>query len=157
MVWKYSTNGEIASSPGIADGVVYVGSGDDNLYAMDALTGTVVWNYTTNGDIASSPAIADGIVYVGSYDGEFYALNAITGTYLWSYDTDDMVVSSPAVANGTVYVGSYDHLIYAFGPSTNEHDNAEPFPWTVFSLLLGVTALAVVLLAIVFYRKKHHE
>ena len=68
-----------------------------------------------------------------------------------------MVVSSPAVANGTVYVGSYDHLIYAFGPSTSEQGDTEPFLWTVFSLFLGATALSVVLLAIVFYRRKHQE
>ena len=101
----------------VANGVVYVGSGDNNIYALNASTGTVVWSYTTGGDVASSPAVADDMVFAGSYDGKVYALNASNGALWWSYLTGDMVVSSPAVANGVVYVGSYDHVVYAFGAS----------------------------------------
>ncbi|TET28854.1 MAG: hypothetical protein E3J73_00245, partial [Candidatus Bathyarchaeum sp.] len=108
----------VSSSPAVADGLVYVGSNDDNIYALDASTGTVIWNYTTGDDVASSPAVADGVVFVGSNDKNLYALNASSGTLLWSYTTLEKVVSSPAVANGAVYFGSYDHLVYAIGDSS---------------------------------------
>jgi hypothetical protein len=33
--WKFHTNGYVFSSPAVANGVVYVGSSDGNLYAID--------------------------------------------------------------------------------------------------------------------------
>ena len=53
---------------------IYVGSGDDTLYAL-SVDGALEWCYGTNGWILSSPAIgSDGTVYVGSMDGALYAI-----------------------------------------------------------------------------------
>jgi outer membrane protein assembly factor BamB len=54
--------------------VVYVGSYDGNVYALNATTGANVWNFTTGASVYSSPAVANGVVYVGSYDGNVYAV-----------------------------------------------------------------------------------
>ena len=113
--------------------MVYVGSDDGNVYALNAATGAKLWNYTTSGAV-SSPAVSNGVVYVGSsegasrpvyvgssegnvyaLEGNVYALNATTGAKLWCYTTGDDVDSSPAVANGVVYVGSGDGNVYAIG------------------------------------------
>ena len=56
----------VDSSPAVANGVVYVGSDDDNVYALNASTGAKLWSYTTGGYVDSSPAVANGVVYVGS-------------------------------------------------------------------------------------------
>jgi glucose dehydrogenase len=93
--------------------VVYVGSEDKKVYALNAKSGAKLWSYTTGGYIDSSPAVANGVVYVGSYDKKVYALNASSGAKLWSYATGKLVDSSPAVANGVVYVASHDHDVYA--------------------------------------------
>ncbi len=61
------------SSPGLANHVVYVGSEDGNVYALNAATGAKLWSYTTGNQVFSSPAVANGMVYVGSGDGNFYA------------------------------------------------------------------------------------
>lgn len=100
----------------MANGVVYVGSWDAKLYALDASTGAKKWDYTTGGQVHSSPALPNGVVYVGSYDGKLYAFNATTGGLLsgWPVSTGGGITSSPAVANGVVYVGSYDNKLYAF-------------------------------------------
>ena len=37
------------SSPTVSGGVVYVGSGDGRLYALDASTGDLIWSYETGG------------------------------------------------------------------------------------------------------------
>jgi outer membrane protein assembly factor BamB len=58
--------------------VVYIGSDDNNLYALSASTGAPLWNYTTGGSVESSPAVANGVVYVGSDDGNVYAFG-LTG------------------------------------------------------------------------------
>ena len=119
-LWTYTAGGGIDSSPAVANGIVYVGSYDKKIYALNASTGEEIWNYTTGGFIGSSPAIANGIVYVGSGDGKIYALNATTGEEIWNYTTGSYVYSSPAIANGIVYVGSYDNKLYALNASTGE-------------------------------------
>ena len=43
----------VLSSPAVADGVVYVGADDDNLYAINASTGVLLWSYKTGDSILS--------------------------------------------------------------------------------------------------------
>ena len=74
--WSYTTGFSINSSPAVAGGVVYVGSGDDKLYALDAVTGALKWSYTTGSSIGySSPAVVNGVVYIGSQDASIYAFH----------------------------------------------------------------------------------
>jgi outer membrane protein assembly factor BamB len=113
LKWNYTTGSSVDSSPAVANGIVYVGSYDNNVYALYANNGTKLWNYTTGGPVFSSPAVVNGVVYVGSYDYNLYALNATTGAKLWNYTTGDYVWSSPAVVNGVVYAGSNDNNVYA--------------------------------------------
>ena len=121
LKWNYTTDDGVVSSPAIVNGVVYVGSFDNNLYALYANNGTKLWNYPTGSVVRSSPAVANGVVYVGSNDFNVYALNAATGAKVWNYTTDGAVLSSPAIANGVVYVGSgfnyntgiWDNNLYA--------------------------------------------
>ena len=113
-----TTGNLVTSSPAVANGVVYVGSYDHKLYALDAATGAFKWSDTMGGGVWSSPAVANGIVYIGNDDHKLYALDAATGAFLWSYTTGDQVTSSPAVANGVVYVGSLDNSLYALDAVT---------------------------------------
>jgi outer membrane protein assembly factor BamB len=85
-LWNYTTGNYVYSSPAIVDGVVYVGSYDGKVYALNATTGVQVWNYTASiGGVYSSPAVAGGVVYVGSHSaGNVYALNATTGAQVWN-------------------------------------------------------------------------
>ena len=121
--WSYATDNAIYSSPAVANGMIYIGSEDHNLYAFNASCHSAcqpLWSYTTGGIIYSSPAVANGLVYVGSYDHNLYAFDASCRSAcqpLWSYTTDGYIYSSSAVANGLVYVGSYDHKLYAFDAS----------------------------------------
>ena len=78
LKWKYKTGGPVISSPIVENGVVYVGSSDGNIYALDAKTGKLIWRYATSGRIWSSPTYWKGAVYVGSSDNRLYALNAPT-------------------------------------------------------------------------------
>jgi len=109
----------IASSPAVVNGVVYFGSEDGNVYALNASTGAKLWSFTTGNFVYSSPAVANGVVYFGSYDHNVYALNVSTGAKLWSFTTGGPVeFSSPAVANKVVYIGSDDGNVYALNAST---------------------------------------
>jgi outer membrane protein assembly factor BamB len=70
-LWSFATGG-CANSPAVANGVVYVGSCDGNVYALDASTGVRLWSFMTGGG-TYSPIVADGMVFVSSGDGNIYA------------------------------------------------------------------------------------
>lgn len=109
----------VSALPTVSGGVVYAGSTDSNLYAIDVATGARRWDFATGGRISySSAAVADGVVYVGSEDQKLYAIDARRGTPLWSYSTGNSLISSPTVANGVVYVGSGDRAVYALDART---------------------------------------
>jgi outer membrane protein assembly factor BamB len=76
-LWSFFTgcSGEFCggSSATVASGVVYVGSYDGNLYALNAATGAKLWSYHTGNQVFASPTVVNGVVYVGSGDGNMYA------------------------------------------------------------------------------------
>ena len=135
--WKFSTGGAVFSTPAISQGVLYVGSTDGNLYAIDAQSGTQKWKFPAGVRITSSPAVAGGLVYFASYSGSFIALDSATGQVKWKFATGgehrftakhihgaqpaaesdpdpfDVYLSSPAVGDGVVYFGSGDGNVYA--------------------------------------------
>lgn len=113
--WAVSIGGHSTSTPAVHGGVVFIGSDDNNVYALHADTGAVKWTYTTGAEVWSSPAVADGKVYVGSLDHILYALDEETGTEVWKYDTSaSRLWPSPAVADGMVFIGSENGKVYAF-------------------------------------------
>ncbi len=108
--------GASVNSPPVigANGVIYVGSADQNVYAIFS-NGLAKWWYTTGGEVYGAPAVAaDGTVYAGSMDGKLYALDA-SGNPVWpAFVTGGPILSSPAIAtDGTIYVGSNDGRLYA--------------------------------------------
>ena len=62
------------SSPAVAGGMIYIGSLDGRLYALDARTGQEKWSFKTDGDVYSSPAVAGGVVYFVDTEGYLYAV-----------------------------------------------------------------------------------
>jgi outer membrane protein assembly factor BamB len=110
--WRFESDDEIHSSPALGP-LVYVGSWDGNLYAIDRASGEPEWTFETGDKIDSSPAIAGDGVYVSSTDGHLYGLDTTSGELLGSFETGGAVHSSPAVSEGTVYVGSDDGTVYA--------------------------------------------
>src|SRR3989304_5363982 len=47
LKWTFATGAPIDSSPAVVNGIVYIGSRDHNLYALDAATGEVRWKFAT--------------------------------------------------------------------------------------------------------------
>jgi eukaryotic-like serine/threonine-protein kinase len=114
------------SSPAVANGKVYFGSGDGNVYAVDAQSGTLLWKFSTKDVVHSSPAVVNNTVYIGSWDSYLYAIDADTGQEKWSFKSgEDNTIhnqvgfqSSPAVVDGTVYIGCRDAHVYAIDAAT---------------------------------------
>lgn len=106
------------SSPTVADGVLYTGSADGSLYALNAQTGEEVWQFATEGIIRSSPTVSDGVVYVGSWDNHLYAIDAATGAEVWRFNAESIIQSTPTVADGMVFIGSRASNLYAVDAAT---------------------------------------
>ena len=129
------------SSPVVVDGVVYVGSGDGNMYALCAESGQLVWKFQTGDVVHCSPAVVDGTVYFGSWDTFFYALDAKTGAEKWRFKTGEDaqfhnrtgIQSSPTVVDGTVYFGCRDFNFYALDASTGEKKWSNNLTWVITS------------------------
>jgi eukaryotic-like serine/threonine-protein kinase len=111
--WSFETNAQVRSSPAVVRNVLYIGSLDGSVYALDARNGDLLWDFATGDVVASSPAVSGGLVYIGSRDGNLYAIDARDGTSRWVFRAGNAVHSSPAVVGGSVYFGSNDHHVYA--------------------------------------------
>lgn len=113
LKWSFATKGPVRSSPVISGGRLFIGSYDNSLYALDAVTGSQIWSFKTEGEILSTPAVYKDVVYFGSKDGNVYALAAATGKLVWKYETYLGVVTSPVVTDTLVLISSMDSYIYA--------------------------------------------
>lgn len=141
LLWKFKTEGEekfnvkdyyngsfkpdfwdfYLSSAVVKDGLVYFGSSDANVYALELETGKMCWSHKTGGSIHSSPAISGNSLVIGSWDSNVYCLDAATGGEKWKFATGkDLknyiwlgVQASPSIENGVVYIGSRDAKFYA--------------------------------------------
>ena len=66
LAWRFFTgSGSLRATPTIVDGVVYIGSNGNSLYALNASTGGKIWEVGVGSQIESSAAVAYGMVYVG--------------------------------------------------------------------------------------------
>ncbi len=73
-----SANGPVRSSPAVhpTTGIVYVGSDDSYVYAINGTTGVQVWRSATGGKVVSSPVLSSSgtQVFVGSDDFKVCAM-----------------------------------------------------------------------------------
>ena len=126
--WTFATDGaalasgdfgydrrSIQSSPSVADGVVYVGSRDGTLYAVDTASGRMRWRFDNSVFWSNtSPAIAGGTIYDGNSDGLFVqGVDARTGKEAWRFTTQLQVFASPSVSGDAVYAGDFGGNVYA--------------------------------------------
>lgn len=113
---KYSMEG----TPIVKGGVMYIASGNDDVYALDARTGALIWQHLSGIDQAINTvccgwdnrgvAVGEGKVFVGQLDGTFVALDAKTGKELWKTEIGKWqegytISAAPLYYNGAVYTG----------------------------------------------------
>ena len=128
--WYLDTAKPVTATPVVVDGVVYVGSWEGTMYALDAETGGIIWERqsppapgATYGPIVSSAAVADvpfggsvrRLVIYGS-GPKVFALDARDGSDVWTHDASmgiegspTQYESSPAVYGDLVLIGRDTH------------------------------------------------
>ncbi len=93
--------------------ILFIGSNDNNLYAIDANTGKSVWTFKSNGRIISSPLVFEQVVFVGSEDKKLYAIDIISGKVKWATDTEGPISSSPNLSNEHIYISCESEKLYS--------------------------------------------
>jgi outer membrane protein assembly factor BamB len=126
VAWKHDNKRCTASSPAVADGVVFQSflnrppcnateSPDEiegEVVAFDAHTGKIRWR-TRMGPTESSPLVAGDLLVVGDWRGDVTALGRRTGAVRWRYRTDGRVKGAVAVSGNRLFVGAYDGRLYS--------------------------------------------
>jgi polyvinyl alcohol dehydrogenase (cytochrome) len=118
---------------GTSTSVVFVGGGDDHLYALDALKGTIYWstpigNPSTNTFIWDSPLVINNNVYIGSattgegdninckvIPGQFSELNASTGVIERTYNTVPPGCTGGGIWSSPTYDASDGSIYFTAG------------------------------------------
>ena len=106
--WTAGVGHSVETAPALHDGVLYIGSNNGRLVALDAKTGDHQWKFDTDGAVKSSPAVSDAsgsaVVFFGNEDKMVYAVNR-TGHPVWVFDAGAAVKSSPAItADGHIVI-----------------------------------------------------
>jgi len=109
--WEFKTKNGVEGTVVISDGVVYVGSADKHLYALDLKSGQLKWK-TQLGIITASPGVNGDRVYVGDADGKFYCLNKATGAVIWTFETEGQISAAPNFDGDNVLIPAHDSTLY---------------------------------------------
>lgn len=110
--WLYENDDEFLTSPAVDEALVYVGSRDKHLHAVDRLTGKVRWKFKAGGRVSSAPLVFDDAVVFGSSDGRLYAVNKTDGAELWRLDLGEGLEVAPAFAGGRIVIGGKDGTLF---------------------------------------------
>lgn len=144
--YKFHTGGAVRSTPAVANGLVYFGSGDGYFYAIDSKSGAEKWKFKTGAAVHSSPAVTAVAAYFTSRDNNLYAVSAFTGKLLWKYNLGkdlgdenywDNYGSSPIIDKGALYIGGGSGYLFAF------NINAQKLLWKYNAGARIKTAVAV--------------
>ena len=110
-LWKFNCGTSVPGGIGGEDGIIYAGTINGMLFAIDAKNGSEKWNFRTGGMITAGAEIKDNRVYFTSFDQKLYCLNE-KGEKLWDFLTGGPVVSRPLIIGDRVFFGSSDTLFY---------------------------------------------
>jgi outer membrane protein assembly factor BamB len=106
-----------AATPAIADSVVYVGSLDGKLYALDLFDGSELWQWDFGVPVASSAALSGNMLFVGASDGHLYAFAS-------RYDPTGVSIGG-GTSDGAASVFSF------YPPSPNPASTRSRFEWVL--------------------------
>lgn len=126
-VWRTHLNGSGTgprnsgeAAPIVYNGVAYIITGDDDVFALSIATGEILWNYQANlnflidtvccGWTSRGVGIGDGRIYVGQLDGKLLALDMNNGTVLWEtqaerWEEGYTITAAPLYYDGMVFTG----------------------------------------------------
>jgi alcohol dehydrogenase (cytochrome c) len=122
-VWAFQTgkvDGGFSCTPIVIDGVMYITSPGNRVFAIDAATGTELWHYYYQlpkalglgyGPLNRGVAVGRGLVLMGTLDNHLVALDQKTGKEVWNVDVEDVqmcgcnITGAPLIVKDKVLIG----------------------------------------------------
>ncbi len=122
-VWAFQTGkseGGFSCTPIVADGIMYISSPGNRVFALNAATGQELWHYYYSlpktlgliyGPVNRGVALGSGLVFMGTLDNHLVALDSRTGKEVWNIAIEDMqqcgcnITGAPLVVKDKVLVG----------------------------------------------------
>ena len=106
---SFNNVGGHVTSPVIVDDLLFVGAAQQ-LYALDAQTGTLVWSFATEYPIVTSVTVADDLIYFADF-ARAYAVARKTGQERWRFDHDKLALYfAPIVIDQQVAIAGADTI-----------------------------------------------
>ncbi len=128
-LWLQDLDAPATGTPSISRGLVYVVSGDNIAWAVNADTGRVEWQLDGASDVSNvsggpAPAVGDDLVVFAFGSGEMQAAFRKGGLRRWdatvagqrrgiAASTISDITGDPVIAGNTIYAGSYSGRIVA--------------------------------------------
>jgi outer membrane protein assembly factor BamB len=135
LEWERDLPG-LLSRPATASDRVFVGSTDNNLYALETTTGRLAYRVRAGGDVVGAVA-TDQFVYVASLDNLLRALRRGSGNQIWKRNLSTRTIAPPSTFAGIVLVTGNDPTLTTFNATTGA-------PIASFSLAADLQGLPLV-------------
>jgi len=123
IAWEFPIleNARIAYAPIARNGVVYLGSGDGILYAIQAENGELLWKIDREKDwqYLRQLHIEGDVLVAGGYHDELFGIDLSAGELRWRFKAGNFV-NSHLVSNGMTYFWSPTGWIYALDVMTGK-------------------------------------
>ena len=144
--WIFQTgkdDGGFSCTPLVVDGVMYITTPWNRVFAIDAVSGKEIWHYyhpePTDFGLLYGPwnrgvAIGDGLVFMGTIDNHLVGLDRETGEVVWDVNIEDWeqcgcnITGAPMVVKNKVIVGvtggdsAHRGYLNAFDTKTGKHE-----------------------------------
>jgi outer membrane protein assembly factor BamB len=105
--WTFEAVGALRASPILYDDLIYIGSEDKRVYAIDKYTGNLEWSLKLDDVVSTSPAIAGNTLVIGTESGTVYGIHRNEGEELWQVDVGSSVSTAACISGNTAMVGTY--------------------------------------------------
>ncbi len=109
-------------TPVLVDGILYVGSGDGSLHAVNAATGQRVWRIDTHGKLRTTVAVAGPHLVFGSDGGMISLVERATGKEIWHFDAKYPATGAPAIVGGRLVIGTRGSVLYGINLAAGARD-----------------------------------
>ena len=116
--WRFRTGNAVDANPGAGGGLAYVGSSDNNVYAVSLATGKKAWSFPA-ASVTAAPELIGGVVCLATSDEHFYALDAASGKQAWSVSS-----AVPAISKRTWTSAGRQVIVARSGAAAQAYDAA---------------------------------
>jgi outer membrane protein assembly factor BamB len=104
--WEFATSGPLREEPVVKNDVLYYGSDDTKVYAIDSKSGKLLWEVGTGGRIISQPVLIEHDLYVMSGDKKLYKLDSISGRIIWKREFELSATSKLLFIKENLYLAN---------------------------------------------------